>query len=469
MAVGKPEGYAVRGHPITIIGGGLAGCEAAYQAARLGVGVALVEMRPGRMTPAHRTGLLAELVCSNSLKSREPTNAHGLLKEELRRLGSCVLAAAERHAVAAGKALAVDREGFAHEVTRLMEGIPGVRIERREAQTVPETGITIIATGPLTSEALAASIEVVVGQDALSFYDALAPIVDASSIFEDMVFAASRHGVNDAAYLNCPLDRARYEVLVRELSQARQFPLRDFEEPRFFRGCLPLEEVARSSPAALRFGALKPVGLSDPRTGRRPYAVVQLRPENQDRTAYGMVGFQTRLLREEQERIFRMIPGLERAVFFRYGAAHRNTYLDAPRVLDHALRCRTRTDIYFAGQLTGSEGYVESIGTGLLAGINAARRHRGEDPLVLPGSTMLGALCSYLSGSSMRPFQPMNANFGLLPPLPDGHRPRGERNRELAERSLGALDRALAAETWHIRGNHLPSDVNSEGHFSGIP
>lgn len=442
---------------VTVIGGGLAGCEAAYQIAIRGLPVRLYEMRPGTMTPAHRTGALGELVCSNSLKSVEIHNAHGLLKEELRRLGSLLLGIADRHAVPAGKALAVNREDFSAEVTERIETLGGVEVVRHEVESIPEEGPVVVATGPLTSATLGTAIEHLVGDGSLHFYDAIAPIVDAESIDRSKVFAASRYGVEDDAYLNCPLDKSEYDSFAQELCRAEQFPLRDFEDPRYFAGCLPVEEVARGRISSLRFGAMKPVGLTDPRTGRRPYAVVQLRPENREGSAYNLVGFQTRLLKREQERVFRMIPGLERAVFFRYGSAHRNTYVKAPLVLLPTLQLRTDRRILFAGQITGAEGYVESIATGLLAGLNAARLARRKEALVLPDTVMLGALCSYLSSADGDSFQPMNANFGLLSPLAEAPGPRKERNMLLAKRALSDLE-GWGEETLADRGGSDPTE-----------
>jgi methylenetetrahydrofolate--tRNA-(uracil-5-)-methyltransferase len=444
---------------VSIIGAGLAGCEAALQCARFGVPVRLWEMRPGRMTEAHETGDVAELVCSNSLKSDEQTNAHGLLKAELRICGSALLECAERARVPGGKALVVDRRRFSAEVRAALERA-GVEVTREQVTALPKAGPTIIATGPLTSQAMADELVVLLGCERLFFYDAIAPIVAAESLDMALIFEGSRYGVG-SDYLNCPLTEDEYDRLVAELLGAEVHPLHDFEKPalgrgpteheglghnpnsqdgiglcpapRFFEGCLPVEELARRGRMVLAFGPLKPVGLPDPETGRHPFAVVQLRRENAAGTMYNLVGFQTRLRRAEQERVFRLIPGLERATFLRFGSIHRNTFLDGPKVLLPTLQTRVRPDLFVAGQLTGVEGYVESIAAGLVAGLNAARLAQGRQPVSFPEETMVGGLLAYVTSPS-DDFQPMNANFGLLPPVKCL---RGrDRRRAIAERAL---------------------------------
>lgn len=416
---------------VTIIGAGLAGCEAALQCARRGVRARLYEMRPVKMTPAHLTGDVAELVCSNSLKSEEPTNAHGLLKAELKILGSVLLECAERARVPGGKALVVDRKIFSQEVANELKNL-GVELIREEITRIPE-GVTIIATGPLTSEGMAQSLINIFGDRRLYFYDAIAPIVAADSLNMERIFRASRYGRGDD-YLNCPLSEEEYNRFVQELAGAEVYPGHEFEQIPFFEGCLPVEELARRDRLALAFGPMKPVGLVDPRTGRQPFAVVQLRSENRAGTMFNLVGFQTRLKRPEQERVFRMIPGLEQAEFLRYGSIHRNTFLNSPEILLPTLQTKIRQDLFIAGQLAGVEGYVESIGTGLVAGINAVRVVKGKTPLALPEMTMLGALLNYITAINPQ-FQPMNANFGLLPGL--NPPVRGMRKKVmLAHRSL---------------------------------
>ncbi len=418
---------------VTIIGAGLAGCEAALQCRRLGVAVRLYEMRPLVMTPAHQTGDVAELVCSNSLKSEETTNAHGLLKAELKIYRSFLLKCAERARVPGGKALVVDRKKFSLEVEKELQQA-GVELIRREIATPPET-TTIIAAGPLASPPLTQFLSHFLGARQLFFYDAIAPIVAAESLNLEKMFAASRYGKGDD-YLNCPLTEPEYNRLVEELARGELYPAHDFDRVPFFEGCLPIEELARRDRLALAFGPLKPVGLIDPRTGKMPFAVVQLRKENQAGTMFNLVGFQTRLKRAEQERIFRLIPGLERAQFLRYGSIHRNTFLNSPEILLSTLQTKKRPDLFIAGQLTGVEGYVESIATGFLAGINAARLVRNEPPLVLPETTILGALLKYITSPNPN-FQPMNANFGILPPINTSA--RGLKKRTiLAQRALNA-------------------------------
>ncbi|MEO0079460.1 MAG: methylenetetrahydrofolate--tRNA-(uracil(54)-C(5))-methyltransferase (FADH(2)-oxidizing) TrmFO [candidate division WOR-3 bacterium] len=423
---------------VTVIGAGLAGCEAALQCARFGVRVRLFEMRPLKMTPAHKTGDVAELVCSNSLKSDEPHNAHGLLKAELRIFGSVLLECAQRAWIPGGKALVVDRRRFSEEVQSALAQA-GIVVERHEVTELP-ANLTIVATGPLTSDALARELTRLLGAERLFFYDAIAPIVAADSLDMSRIFAASRYG-RGADYLNCPLTEEEYDRFVTELVRAELHPLHNFEETRFFEGCLPVEELARRGRLALAFGPMKPVGLVDPKTGKRPFAVVQLRKENEAGTMFNLVGFQTRLKHPEQERVFRLIPGLEQAVFLRYGSIHRNTFLDSPRVLLATLQPRIRPDLLIAGQLTGVEGYVESIATGLVAGVNAARLALDKEPIYFPTETMLGSLLRYITTPNPD-FQPMNANFGLLPPIEGPGR-----RQALVERALTAARAMLAART----------------------
>lgn len=426
---------------IAVVGGGLAGSEAAWQAAERGVRVTLYEMRPLRMTPAHVSDRLAELVCSNSLGSDLPDRAPGLLKAELRRLRSLVLACADETRVPAGGALAVDRERFAAEVTRRIEAHPRIRLVREEVTAIPDSP-AVIATGPLTSDALAQAIAALAGQEHLYFYDALAPIVTADSIDMSVAFRASRYGGEDGGdYINCPMTEEEYARFVEALVAAERIPLRDFEreDAHFFEGCLPIEVLAARGRDALAFGPLRPVGLADPRTGKRPYAVVQLRQDNLAGTLYNLVGFQTNLKYGEQERVFRMIPGLEHAEFVRYGQMHRNTFINAPLLLDATMEFRQRRGLFFAGQITGVEGYVGSVASGWLAGVNAARFARGQSLLALPPTTMLGALCHYVSHADPATFQPMKANFGLLPPLEPPVRDKRRRYQAYVARAMAAL------------------------------
>jgi len=443
---------------IWVVGGGLAGSEAAWQIARAGYPVTLYEMRPMVETGAHRTGGLAELVCSNSLGSKLPDRASGVLLEEARRLGSLLVREAEASAVPAGGALAVDREAFSARVTRALEAHPLVSIVRQEVRQIPE-GIGVLASGPLTSPALSQALRALAGADHLYFYDALSPIVEADSVDGAIAFRGSRYGrgeSGDGDYLNCPLSREEYESFVGALALADRIPLREFEEAiasgvragpdRFFEGCLPVEILANREMLALAYGPLRPVGLADPRTGRRPYAVVQLRQDNLAGSLYNLVGFQTNLTQSEQQRVFRMIPGLGKARFVRYGQMHRNTFVNAPEILDSTLEVRRRPGLFLAGQITGVEGYLGNIATGLLAGMNAVRATRGEARLDLPRETMVGALCHYISHAESRSFQPMKANFGLLPAL-DGPAVRDRRRRQElhAERSRLVVSAFLEA------------------------
>jgi methylenetetrahydrofolate--tRNA-(uracil-5-)-methyltransferase len=438
--------------PIHIIGGGLAGSEAAWQAARRGVPVVLYEMRPARPTPAHRTGRLAELVCSNSLKSESPSTAPWLLKEELRRLDSLLMRAAALARVPGGHALTVDRDAFADEVERAIAGEPLVELRREEVACLPAGGIAVIASGPLTSPALADEIARLTGAQRLYFYDAISPIVDAETVDTSVAFWASRYGKStdgSADYLNCPFDRPQYERFVDALLEAQAAPTHIEEDATpYFEACLPIEELARRGRDTLRFGPMKPVGLADPRSGRRPYAVVQLRQENLRAQSFNLVGFQNHMKFPDQARILRMIPGLERAEFLRFGQIHRNTYIDAPSVLTPALEMRTRPGVFFAGQISGVEGYVEAIATGLLAGMHAARRATGEAPKPLPRATALGSLCQYISGADPAHYQPANITFDLLPPLDEPTRQRlgrdkAARHAEVCRRAIAALDEYL--------------------------
>ena len=430
--------------PVRVVGGGLAGSEAAWQLVQRGCRVVLQEMRPVRRTPAHQTERLAELVCSNTFKSTETSNAHGLLKAEMRVLGSMVLEAADAARVPGGSALTVDREVFAQAVTDRVTSHPLVEVVREEVTSLPQPGI--VATGPLTSEALSEAIRERTGSDALSFYDAIAPIVAIDSIDHGIVFRASRYGKetmdgagDEGAYLNCPMSRDEYEAFLDALSTADQYHAHEFDQVPYFEGCMPIEVMAQRGRETLRFGPMKPVGLDDPRTGRRPWAVVQLRQEDRAGAMWNMVGFQTRLRIAEQQRVFRMIPGLAGAEFLRYGQIHRNAYLNAPASLTPHLSLRDDPMVLFAGQLTGVEGYTESTATGLLAGMNLARMLRGEEPALPPPTTMLGALYRYLREADPRHFQPMNANFGLVEALGTEVRDKRRKKELLAGRSLADL------------------------------
>jgi methylenetetrahydrofolate--tRNA-(uracil-5-)-methyltransferase len=424
---------------IIVIGGGLAGCEAAWMLARSGFRVELSEMRPVETTPAHTTSNLAELVCSNSFRSACTENAVGLLKEEMRALGSLVLGTASRHSVAAGDALAVDREGFSREVTEKIQSCKQISVIRREAASLVGTAETIVATGPLTSEKLSHEIASIAGMEHLYFYDAIAPIVDYQSLDMSTIFAQSRYGKGAGDdYLNCPLDGDAYFSLVTELTSAAAVPARDFEKQIHFSGCMPIEAIAASGPLSLAHGPLKPVGLVDPRTGRRPFAVVQLRRENEAGTAWNLVGCQTKLTYPEQKRVFRMIPGLEKAEFLRLGSMHRNTFLNGPVLLDASLRLKGRENLAFAGQITGVEGYVESAACGMLAGLFAAARLKGIESPLPPAETAFGSLLLHVTSSPWKHFQPSNINYGLFPPLP-GRFPPKSRNSAYADRARKAL------------------------------
>ena len=441
--------------PIHILGGGLAGSEAAWQAARRGALVVLHEMRPRKRTAAHQTGGLAELVCSNSLKSEQESTAPWLLKEELRRLDSLLLGAAEKARVPGGHALTVDRERFSAEVTAAIAGQPAIELRREEATAIPRDGVVVVATGPLTSDALAGDIARVTGADQLYFYDSISPIVDAGTVDMSVAFWASRYdksatGTDD--YLNCSFDREQYERFVDALLEAREAPAHIPEDKTpFFEACLPIEELARRGRETLRFGPMKPMGLADPRTGKRPWAVVQLRQERLRGGSFNLVGFQNHLKFGDQARILRMIPGLENAEFPRFGQMHRNTYINAPALLTPALQLRTRPEALFAGQISGVEGYVEAIATGLMAGMHAAALAVGGTPRPLPGATALGSLCRYVSGADPAHYQPANITFDLLPPLDEETRNRLRRDKEarhaeVCRRALAALEEYRAGE-----------------------
>ena len=426
---------------ITVIGGGLAGSEAAWQAASRGARVRLFEMRPVTATEVHRTGNLAELVCSNSFKSLDPLNAHGLLKAEMERFGSLVLRCARENRVPAGAALAVDREAFPRTVTRELESHPNITVVREEVTEIPPDGIVVIAVGPLVSPTMAGAIGRFTGQDYLYFYDAIAPVIEADSIDREIVFAASRYGKGDGDdYLNCPMNQEEYRRFLDALLSGEKADLHDIDKTPFFEGCLPVEVIASRGPDTLRFGPMKPVGLTDPRTGRWPHAVVQLRQDNFAAEHFSMVGFQTRLKWPAQKEVFRLIPGLEHAAFVRLGQIHRNCYINSPAVLLPTLQTGIRETLLFAGQISGVEGYSESTAGGLVAGINAARLAEGKDPVIWPQDTMIGSLLRYITSADPSAYQPTNSTFGLLPPAPAGVRKKADRKRARSERALNALD-----------------------------
>lgn len=428
---------------VNVIGGGLAGVEAAWQAAQLGARVRLFEMRPLTQTPAHRTDKLAEIVCSNSLKTDEPGTAPYLLKEELRRGGSLVMEAAAATRVPAGAALSVDRIKFAEVITEKIEQHPYLEIVREEVTEISQNGVTVIATGPLTSDALTADIMRFTGDDQLYFYDAIAPIVAADSIDMTIAFKAARYGKGGDDYINCPMSRDEYQVFFDALVEAKSVPLKRFEETRWFESCLPIEEIARRGVDTLRFGPMKPKGLPDPRTGEEPYACVQLRQENLMADAYGLVGFQNHLRYGEQERVLKLIPGLQNAEFLQFGQIHRNTFINSPKILNEDLSTRANPRLFFAGQITGVEGYVESVATGWLAGLNAVRTLRSQPLLTAPQTSAIGALCRYVSNVETKNFQPVNITFGLLEPLPVELR---KKHRNKRERHIVQVERAL--EDW---------------------
>ena len=426
---------------VIVIGAGLAGSEAAWQAAQRGAEVTLYEMRPEKSTPAHKTAGFAELVCSNSLRGAGLENAVGVLKEEMRRLHSVIMAAADATRVPAGGALAVDRHGFSDYVTAKVSQHPRITVVHEEVERIPlsDDAITIVASGPLTAGALAGDIAARTGNDSLYFYDAAAPIVSLESVDMSKAYRASRYGKGTADYINCPMDEAQYRAFWHELVHAEKAPTHDFEKEKFFEGCMPVEVMASRGEDTLLFGPLKPVGLDDPKTGKRPFAVVQLRQDNASATLYNIVGFQTHLKWPEQKRVFGMIPGLEHAEFLRYGVMHRNTFLNSPQHMRPTLQLRGQDNLLFAGQMTGVEGYIESASSGLVAGVNAARLARGEEPLIFPEASCHGALCHYITTSEAKHFQPMNVNFGLLPRLDERIRDKKEKKLRLARRALDAI------------------------------
>ena len=426
---------------IVIIGGGLAGSEAAWQAANRGAKVTLYEMRPKEMTKAHKTGGLAELVCSNSLGSADPLNAPGILKEEMRRLGSLIIASAEQARVPAGSALAVDRDQFSLKITQALESHPNVRILHEEISEIPTDCLCIIATGPLTSDKLSAAIRAVTQSHHLYFFDAISPIIDAESINMDIVFAASRYDKGGADYLNCPMDEAQYNAFYDALMAAEKVQPKEFEKTPYFEACIPIEVMAERGRQTMLFGPLKPVGLDNPKTGKRPTAVIQLRTENIHKTCYNMVGFQTKLTYPEQKRVFRMIPGLEQAEFLRYGSLHRNTFINSPQLLLNTLQFKSRGTLFFAGQLVGVEGYTESAAMGGFAGINAARALAGLPLVTPPATTAHGCLVGHVASSDPKHFQPMNTNYGLFPPLAQPIRDKQKKRQLIAQRAREDFER----------------------------
>ncbi len=438
---------------VTVLGAGLAGSECAWQLAKRGINVKLIEMKPVKMTPAHTSPNFAELVCSNSLRSDELTNAVGLLKAEMRAMGSLIMESADANKVAAGGALAVDREGFSKYITDKLKSLPNVEVVSAEATEIPE-GEVVIATGPLSSDAIAEKIAALCPDSDLHFYDAVAPIVTLESVDMDSAFFASRYDKGTADYVNCPMDKDEYLAFIEELTHAKEAEVHGFDDGGVFEGCMPVEVMARRGVDTLRYGPLKPVGLIDPRTGRENYAVVQLRRDNADGTIYNIVGFQTHLTWGEQRRVFSMIPALKNAEFVRYGVMHRNTYLNSPKLLDRYYRLRTDGRISFAGQMTGVEGYVESAASGMLVGIETAARVLGMEPVDFPQETAIGALSLYVSGGSVGDFQPMNVNFGIISPL--GYRVKGKRNKnaEISKRSLEIIESLKAKEVFHCEDNH---------------
>ena len=437
---------------VTVLGAGLAGCECAWQLAKRGVEVRLYEMKPNKMTPAHSSEDYAELVCSNSLRSDELTNAVGLLKAEMRKMGSLIMESADKNRVAAGGALAVDREGFSKYITEKIKSCPNIEPVSEEATDFPE-GELVVATGPLTSDALAEKLEKLCNCSGLHFYDAVAPIVTLESVDMDNAFFASRYDKGTADYVNCPMNEEEYKAFVKELASAKEAPVHGFDDGGVFEGCMPVEVMARRGEETLRYGPLKPVGLRDPRNGKENYAVVQLRRDNADGTIYNLVGFQTHLTWGEQKRVFSMIPALKNAEFVRYGVMHRNTYLNSPQLLDRYYRLKSDPRISFAGQMTGVEGYVESASSGMLVGIETAARLLELEPVNFPQETAIGALGLYISGGSVGDFQPMNINFGIITPL--GYRVKGKRNKnaEISARALRIIDELMEKEVFCCENN----------------
>lgn len=423
---------------VTVIGAGLAGSEAAWQIARQGVPVTLYEMRNVRKTPAHITDQFAELVCSNSLRSNGLTNAVGVLKEEMRRMDSLILSCADQHAVPAGGALAVDRDGFSQAVTQTLRNHPLIEVINEEVQALPE-GITVVASGPLTSPDLSTQLKGLMGEEYLYFYDAAAPIIEKDSIDMNKVYLASRYDKGEAAYLNCPMTEEEFNVFYEALITAEVAELKEFEKEIYFEGCMPLEVMAKRGRQTVLFGPMKPVGLINPHTGKLPHAVVQLRQDNAAGTLYNLVGFQTHLKWGEQKRVLSLIPGLEQAEFVRYGVMHRNTFINSPKLLEPTYQYKHRENLFFAGQMTGVEGYVESAASGLIAGLNAGRLAKGEPCLVLPEETTLGSMAHYITTADFKHFQPMNANFGLLPQLPERIRNKKEKYEKLANRAIESI------------------------------
>lgn len=425
---------------VTVIGAGLAGSEAAWQIASQGVPVVLYEMRPVTKTPAHHTNQFAELVCSNSLRANGLTNAVGVLKEEMRQLSSLILSCADQHAVPAGGALAVDRDGFSGEVTSRLHEHPLVEVRNEEVTEIPQDGIVVIATGPLTAPGLSDQIRQLLGEEYFYFFDAAAPIVEKDSIDMNKVYLASRYDKGEAAYLNCPMTEEEFEIFHEALTTAETAEVKDFEKEVYFEGCMPIEIMASRGKQTVLFGPMKPVGLINPHTSTLPHAVIQLRQDNAAGTLYNLVGFQTHLKWGEQKRVFSLIPGLENAEFVRYGVMHRNTFINSPRLLKATYQLNTRENLFFAGQMTGVEGYVESAASGLIAGINAARLARGLEPLILPEQTTLGSMANYITTADFKHFQPMNANFGLFPPLGKKVRSKKEKNEMIANRALEGIE-----------------------------
>lgn len=425
---------------VTVIGGGLAGSEATWQLAKRGIEVDLYEMRPVKMTPAHETGNLSELVCTNSMRSNQLSNAVGLLKEEMRQLDSLLMRVADETAVPAGGALAVDRDSFSKKITQIINELPNVHVHNEEIKDIPKEGINIIATGPLTSDSLATKIKEFCGSESLHFFDAAAPIITAESIDYNIVYKKSRYDKGEAAYLNCPMDKEQFVNFYNNLITAETAELHEFEKNNVFEGCMPIEVMAKRGEKTMLFGPLKPVGLEDPKTGKLPYAVVQLRQDNASASMYNIVGFQTHLKFGEQKRVFSLIPGLANAVFVRYGKMHRNTYISSPEVLNSTYETKLCKNLFFAGQMTGVEGYVESAGSGLVAGINASLRAIGESPIVFPKNTAIGSMANYITSTSAKNFQPMNASYSLMPQLKKKIRNKQERHLMQSKIALDELN-----------------------------